>query len=69
MERTFALINGTTVVNSVVADESYIDFVKDQYTKIVETTNLEWKPSIGALYVDDVFTYIDTITETEETTE
>jgi urate oxidase len=50
MERTFALIKGTSVINSIVADDSFIDLIKDDYTTIIETTNLEVKPGVTAVY-------------------
>lgn len=53
MERTFALIKGTTVVNSVVADDNFIDFIRDEYDNIVETTDFEVKPGIHFLYNED----------------
>lgn len=55
MEKIFALIYGLTVANIVVADESYIDFIRNEYTDIVEITDLETKPSIGWAYVDGQF--------------
>lgn len=53
MERTFALIKGTTVVNSVVADDNFIDFIRAEYDNIVETTDFEVKPGIHFLYNED----------------
>ncbi len=50
MERTFALIQGTSVVNSIVADDSFIEYIKNDYAKIIETTNMEVKPGVGATY-------------------
>ena len=50
MERTFALIQGTSVVNSIVADDSFIEYIKNDYAQIIETTNMEVKPGVGATY-------------------
>lgn len=58
MERTFALIQGTSVVNSVVADDSFIEFIKNDYTDIIETTNIEPTPSAGATYDKETNTFL-----------
>jgi hypothetical protein len=55
MIRTFALIRGGSVINHIVADDSYIDYVKSQYDEIVETTDIAAKPSVGDYYVDEEF--------------
>lgn len=57
MERTFALIKGTTVVNSIVADDSYIEFIQNDYTDIVETTDVEPTPSAGSTYDKNTNTF------------
>jgi|LauGreDrversion2_5_1035112.scaffolds.fasta_scaffold01215_1 hypothetical protein len=57
MEKTFALIKGATVVNSIVADYSYIEFIKNDYTNIVETTDVNPTPSAGATYDKDTDTF------------
>jgi hypothetical protein len=57
MERTFALIQGTTVVNSIVADDSFIEYIKNDYTDIVETTNMESKPGTTAVYDKETNTF------------
>lgn len=69
MERTFALINGGVVQNSVVADDLYIDFIRDQYQDIVETTEMEWKPGIGSFYSNGTFTFESITVPLEETEE
>jgi hypothetical protein len=53
--RTFALIKGGSVINHVVADEKYVEYVKDMYDEIIETTNIDRKPSIGDYYSDEEF--------------
>lgn len=58
MERTFALIQGTSVVNSIIADDSFIDFIKNDYTKIIETTGMDVKPGIGAAYDEENNSFI-----------
>lgn len=57
MERTFALIQGTTVVNSIVADDSFIEFIKNDYTDIIETTNIEPTPGVTAVYDKETNTF------------
>jgi hypothetical protein len=58
MERTFALIQGITVVNSIVADDSFIEFIKNDYTDIIETTDISPTPCIGAAYDKDTNTFL-----------
>ena len=53
MERTFALIRGTTVENHVVADDSFVEFIKDQYDDVIETTDMDFKPSPGFGLLED----------------
>lgn len=57
MERTFALLKGTSVVNCIVADDSFIELIKNDYTKIVETTGMEIKPGVGAVYDEELNTF------------
>jgi hypothetical protein len=54
MERTFALIQGTTVVNSIVADDLYIDYIRNEYTDIVETTDMQPIPGVGMVYDKEI---------------
>jgi hypothetical protein len=67
MERTFALIQGTTVVNSIVADDSFIEFIKNDYTDIVETTNIEPTPSATSVYDKETNTFSYPLKVTIET--
>jgi len=70
MERTFALIQGTSVVNSIVADDSFIEYIKNDYAQIIETTNMEVKPGVGAIYnpENNTFSYPQvTVTQPDET--
>jgi len=53
MERTFALIRGTTVENHVVADDSFVEYIKDQYDAVIETTDMDFKPSPGFALLED----------------
>lgn len=53
MERTFALIRGSHVENHIVADDSFIEYIKDQYDDIVETTDMSFKPSPGYARLED----------------
>ena len=76
MERIFALIQGTSVVNSVVADDSFIEFIKNDYTDIIETTNMDPKPGITAVYDKETNTFsypvpliVQSIIDEEQTTE
>ena len=57
MERTFALIQGTSVVNSIIADDNFIEFIKNDYTDIIETTDIEPTPSVGAVYDKETNTF------------
>jgi len=65
MEKTFALIQGSVVVNAVVANDSYIDFVRNDYTSIVDVTDLYPMPSVGTLYDAETgqFTFPQVINE------
>jgi hypothetical protein len=70
MERTFALIQGTSVVNSIVADDSFIEYIKNDYTDIIETTNMAVKPGVGAIYnfETNIFSYPQImVTQPDET--
>jgi hypothetical protein len=53
MERTFALIKGSVVTNSIVADDKFIDYIRDEYDHIIETTDFEVKPGIHFFYNED----------------
>lgn len=55
MEKTFALINGNVVVNHIIADNSFIEFIRNNYQDIVETTDLIVKPSINWIYENNAF--------------
>lgn len=66
MERTFALIRGTSVVNSIVADDSFIEFIKNDYTDIIETTNMDPKPGTNAVYDKETNTFSYPIIQTVE---
>lgn len=69
MERTFALIRGTSVVNSIVADDSFIEFIKNDYTDIIETTNMDPKPGTNAAYDKETNTFSYPILKTVEVPE
>lgn len=71
MERTFALIQGTTVVNSIVADDSFVEFIKNDYTDIIETTDVAPTPSAGATYdkKTNTFSYPVLVVEVEQPVE
>lgn len=58
MERIFALIQGSTVVNAIVADDAFIEDIKDDYTNIIEVTDRVPRPSVGATYLKDEDTFI-----------
>lgn len=59
MERTFALIKGSHVENHIVADDSFIEFIKADYDEIIETTSMQLKPSPGdALLEDKTFSHL-----------
>lgn len=53
MERTFALIRGTHVENHIVADDSFVEYIKDQYDQVIETTDMSFKPSPGFALLED----------------
>jgi hypothetical protein len=68
MERTFALLQGNYVANSIVADDSFIEHIKNEYTAIIETTDIEPTPGIGCLYDFETktFTYPQPPVQTSE---
>ena len=70
MEKTFALIQGSIVVNTVIADDSYIEFIKNDYTAIKNVTELYPTPSVGTLYNAETkeFTFPQTVVVPEENT-
>lgn len=73
MERIFALIQGSTVVNSIVADDDFVDSIKDNYTAVVETTNIEPRPGTGSAYNAEtgefILPFAQVISEPEQTAE
>jgi hypothetical protein len=68
MEKTFALVQGSTVVNTVIADDLYINAIQNDYTAIVDVTEEYPRPSAGTIYNLETkeFTFPQTIIEPEE---
>ena len=68
MERTFALLQGNYVINSIIADDSFIDFIKNDYTAIIETTDIHPKPGMGCIYDPETgtFTYPEPVIIVDE---
>lgn len=58
MEKYFALIKNNIVVNVIVADDSFLPLIKDQYDLIIEVTDLDHRPSIGHSYYPDVEEFV-----------
>lgn len=56
MEKIFALIKNGVVVNTIVADDDFIDQIEDQYDHCVDTSDMIQRPPIGWSYDGSNFT-------------
>ena len=53
MERTYALIKDGKVVNTIVADDDFINIIKDDYDYTFETTEMTTKPGLDWTYTPE----------------
>lgn len=56
MIQNYALIKNSIVVNIIVADDDFIELIKNEYDSIIATNNLPVHPCIGWLYSNGEFT-------------
>lgn len=50
-----ALVKENIVVNTIVADQAFVDYIRNDFQACIDITNLNPKPGIGWQYVEGSF--------------
>lgn len=56
MSSVYALINNGVVENSIVAEESFLTNIENDYDLIIQIDSLDPMPGVNWTYIDEVFT-------------
>lgn len=54
MSKEVALIKSEAVVNVIIADDDYIQYIQNEYDAVVDLTGISPRPGIGWTYRDGV---------------